>query len=272
MPLGPVAAAEPIGQGGDLGGGSGQARGQRGAAERIDVGLVDEVEARLEVRQDVEQAVAERDDRPGQAAGELLQGGVELCRRPRVDHAEHRLGPRQVEPAREERAERELARRGVPGTPGQALGQDQLDQRRRADRCGSRPAAAPCRCGDRARARSPRGAAASGPPPAAAPSRRSGRVGSGARDVGLEARQRDRPRLGPRQPHQAAKPRPGGAGDRRNRVGRVEGAARRSTRSRGIEVRANASSPPAARPRPRLSPVAVAVARRAPARSAVRLR
>ena len=51
----------------------GQARGQRGAAERVDVGLVDEVEVGLEVGEDIEQAVAERGDRPGQAAGQLLE-------------------------------------------------------------------------------------------------------------------------------------------------------------------------------------------------------
>ena len=52
----------------------GQAPGQRGAAERVDVGLVDEVEVGFQVGQDVEQAVAESVDRPGQAAGQLLAG------------------------------------------------------------------------------------------------------------------------------------------------------------------------------------------------------
>ena len=134
MPLGAVAAPEPGGQGGDLGGRLGQVVGQGRAAQGVDVGLVGEVEVGLEMGQDVEQAVAEPHDRPGEAAGELLQGGVELRRGPRVDHAEHRLGPRQVDPAREEGAERELARLGLPGPSGQAVRQQQAQQRGGADR------------------------------------------------------------------------------------------------------------------------------------------
>ena len=108
-----------------------------------------------------------RDDRPGQTAGQLLQRGVELRRGLCVDDAEHRLGPSQVDPAREEGAKRELTRLGMSGASGQAVRQDELDQRRRSRRCGSRPAAGPCRSSGRARAPVSRASAAGGRPPSA---------------------------------------------------------------------------------------------------------
>ena len=225
MPLGPVAAAEPVGQGGDLGGGLGQLAGQRGAAERVDVGLVDEVEVGLEVGEDVEQAVAERGDRPGQAAGELLAGP----RRAAPGSAASITPSTASARVRSIRPERKARRVNSPGSAcraprGQAVGQDELDQRRRADRVdlgqglpGVGPRARPER--DRRRA-----AAAAGRRPAVAPSRRSARVGGGGRRrSGSKPARAIAQRLGPDQPDEPAEPGPGRAGDRGDRVGRVEG-------------------------------------------------
>ena len=69
----PVAPAEAPGDGGDLGPRGFELRGQRGPAQRIDVGLIDEIEVRLEMGHKVEQPLAERDDRLREAAGQLLQ-------------------------------------------------------------------------------------------------------------------------------------------------------------------------------------------------------
>ena len=60
------------------------------ADDRGDVGLVDEVEVGLELDEAVEQTVAEVADRPGEAAGELAEGGVELAGGRRLDHARAR--------------------------------------------------------------------------------------------------------------------------------------------------------------------------------------
>ena len=104
------------------------------AADRVDVGLVDEVEPGLDVGEHVEQAVPEPLDRPGEAAGELLERRSDLGRRLRVDHREHRLGPRQVDPTRQEGPERELAGLGQPGAAAEAGREDRPEQGRRADR------------------------------------------------------------------------------------------------------------------------------------------
>ena len=43
-----------------------------GSAQRVDVGLVDEIEVGLEMSQQVEEPVAQAQDRSGQSAGQLL--------------------------------------------------------------------------------------------------------------------------------------------------------------------------------------------------------
>ena len=126
-----------------------QLRRQGRAAQRIDVGLLGEIEVGFEMGDHVEQMVAQRDDRPGQPARELLEGRVELGGVARFDHAEHRLGPREVDPAGEERPERELARLGMARTSAQAVGQDQVHEGRRSRPGGSRPRPGPCRSGRR---------------------------------------------------------------------------------------------------------------------------
>ena len=72
----------------------------------------------------IEQMVAHGQDGPRQAAGQLLERRVELGRVRRVDDAQHRLGAGQVDPAREERSQGELARLCVTGATSQAMGQD----------------------------------------------------------------------------------------------------------------------------------------------------
>ena len=82
------------------------------AFDRIDVRLVNEIKSGLDVREDVEQAIAREQDRFRQAAGELQQGGGQSLGSIGLDHVEHGLGLRQVEPARQKRAKGELARLG----------------------------------------------------------------------------------------------------------------------------------------------------------------
>ena len=57
---------------------------------------------------EVEQTVAQGGDRPGEAAGELLEGGVELSRIPGVDDSQHGLGPREIDAAGEKCTESEF--------------------------------------------------------------------------------------------------------------------------------------------------------------------
>ena len=108
--------------------------GQRRAAKRVDVGLVGEIEVCLEMSHQVEQAVSQVVDWPGQPARQLPQSGVELGRVAGVDHAQDRFGTGQVDPTGEKRAKSELARPGVPGPAVQTAGQYLRQQRKRADR------------------------------------------------------------------------------------------------------------------------------------------
>ena len=104
--------------------------------------LVGEIESGFEVAEQVQQGVAEPVQRLGQPAGQLSQGDVEFVGIGGVDHAEHRFGLREVDPAGEERSERELARLGQSRPGRAALPHDGLQQRRGADRVqfGDRPA------------------------------------------------------------------------------------------------------------------------------------
>ena len=159
----------------------------------------------------VEQVIAQRDDRPGQAAGELLECRVELSGVARVDHAEHRLGPRQVDPAGEERAERELARLGVARTAGSGSGPGPGSPAAASRPGGSRPSSGPCRCG--APARGPAAAGKSGRRPS---TRKQPCAGHGTQRGGARSRwpnevlERDPDRLGSREPDDAAHAGPGG--------------------------------------------------------------
>ena len=108
--------------------------GQRRAAKRVDVGLVGEIEVCLEMSHQVEQAVSQVVDWPGQPARQLPQSGVELGRVAGVDHAQDRFGTGQVDPTGEKRAKSELARPGVPGPAVQTAGQYLRQQRKRAHR------------------------------------------------------------------------------------------------------------------------------------------
>lgn len=82
----------------------------------------------------VQQVIAQREDRAREPAGELVQGGVELGGIRGLDDAQHGLGPRQVDAARQECAERELPWLGKPGPPGQAVAEDLSQERRRPDK------------------------------------------------------------------------------------------------------------------------------------------
>jgi hypothetical protein len=215
------AFAEPLCQGGELVRAPREASGQLAAAEFVDVRLVDEVEVRLEVREDVEEPVPERGDGRREATGQLFERLAELSGAARVDHAEDRLGPGQVDPPREERPEGELARLGQPRPARQAVGEQELQERRRAERvdlggglAGVRPRARP----ERERCRQ-RGAE---PVERVTPRAPFGPARQGGLDVGREPHQGDRPCRRPAQPHDPPEPEPRRARDRRDRVGRVK--------------------------------------------------
>ena len=70
-----------------------------GPTQRVDVVLVGEIKVRFEVCDHVEQMIAKCDDRSGKPTSKLLECGVELRGVARFDHAQNRLGPRQVDPA-----------------------------------------------------------------------------------------------------------------------------------------------------------------------------
>jgi hypothetical protein len=57
------------------------------------------VESRFELGKQVEQPLAQGRQGPGQTAGQLPQGGVELLLAASFDHAQHGLGLRQVDPS-----------------------------------------------------------------------------------------------------------------------------------------------------------------------------
>ena len=205
MAVGPLAIAEAPGQRGQLGAGSVQLRRQGRPAQRIDVGLLGEIEVRFEMCHHVEQMIAQRDDRPGEPARELLEGRVELGGVARFDHAQHRLGPREVDSAREERAERELARLGMASASAQAVGQDKVHEGHRADQMNLGHILA--RVGPRRR---PEGQHHRQERPQTIDPQRARRDAGAPRrqdllTVGNEARERDRDRRGAREPHDAAK-------------------------------------------------------------------
>ncbi len=107
--------------------------GQRGAAEEVDVGLVDEVQIRFEMGEDVEQAVAERGDGARETAGKLVERGFQLRGVRGLDHSQNGLRAGEVDPTGEERPQREFARFGEPRTVGQAMREHELQERRRGD-------------------------------------------------------------------------------------------------------------------------------------------
>ena len=122
MASGAVAVVEPTGQVGQHRGPLRRARPPAPPADRVDVGLLAEIEVGLELGDEVEQAVARGEDRTREAARELLERGVELRLGRRLDDPEDGLGPRQVDPTGEEGPERELARLGRGGHRGPGIG------------------------------------------------------------------------------------------------------------------------------------------------------
>ena len=162
-----------------------------------------------------------------------------------VDHAEHRLGPGQVDPAREEGAERELARLGVPRPAARQWARTSSSRGGEPTvwiSASGWPGVGPRARPERERRRQ---AAAAGRRPAAAP--RGARRGAGGGPVDRRARSppaRSARRLGPGQPDEPAEARARGAGDRGDRVGRVERAstvgARPSSRSLSFASRPGA--------------------------------
>ncbi len=128
-----VAGNEAMGQVYEVIGSPVQLGREHGSAQRIDVRLLGEIEIRLEVGHQIEQAVAHCQDGAGQAARQLFERCVELSGAIRVDHAQDRLGASQVDPAAKKGSQRELAGLGVPRALAQAIGQNQAGERRRAD-------------------------------------------------------------------------------------------------------------------------------------------
>ena len=98
-------------------------------ARRIDevIALFRKVDRRFEPRDQIEQRRVDLADRSRQRAVQLIERGARLQRRDRVDEIGDRFGLHQIDPAVEERAQRELARLGEPRAA--------RNRRRRRSRC-----------------------------------------------------------------------------------------------------------------------------------------
>ena len=160
-------------------------------------------------------------------------------------------------PAGEERAERELARLGLPGARRQAVGQDQARPAAASRRGGSRRRPGRCRSAGPARARASTGSERPQPvdPQRAPPDARRTSAAGAVADRARSPRGRSTSASGPSSRTMPAEPGPGRAGDRRDRVGRVEGDAvdRVATlRRRPLPAGVAASAAPSACSRSRL--------------------
>ena len=102
-----------------------QLAGQARAGERVDVGLLGEIEVGFEMGDQVEQAVPQAGDRVRETAGKLLQGRVQLGGFLRIDDAQDGLGPSEIDPAGQECPEGELAWFGRPRAEREAMREDQ---------------------------------------------------------------------------------------------------------------------------------------------------
>ncbi len=73
-----------------------------------------EVETCFQVRQQIQELLAQRVQRLRHAAGKLTQRGLQLVAIAGVDHSEHGLGLRQVEASGQKRPQGEFPRLGQP--------------------------------------------------------------------------------------------------------------------------------------------------------------
>ncbi len=102
-----------FGQGGHCCRRRGKSRFQLADRNELDV-FLREVQPGLQVSEQAQQVFAELRHRRGDATGQLPQGDIELTGVAGIDHAQHRLGLREIEPSGEKCPERELARLGQP--------------------------------------------------------------------------------------------------------------------------------------------------------------
>ena len=86
-PLGACAALQAVGELPDLGRRRVDRPGENPSLQRLDVGLVGEVEVGFEVGEDVGESVAESTDGSGETSGELPERRVELRGALGLDHA-----------------------------------------------------------------------------------------------------------------------------------------------------------------------------------------
>ena len=124
--IGPIAAFELFRQFGEVSRRVAERGRELAARNRVDVGFVDEIETRFEMGQGVEPSIAHLVERRGQSAGELAQSRLELGGIGGLDDAQDGLGLGQVDPAGQERAQRELTRLGEAGASFQTVGEDSL--------------------------------------------------------------------------------------------------------------------------------------------------
>ena len=99
---------------------------------RVGGRLVREVDRGFHVGEQVEQVVPQPSEGRAGATRQTVEGGGELGGSTRLDHREHRLRLHEVEPAREEGAEGELAPAGHPRAVATRRGDQGVDERRRA--------------------------------------------------------------------------------------------------------------------------------------------
>src|SRR5689334_19613790 len=60
--------------------------------------LIDKVQSRFELREEFEELLTQRSQRPADTSGKLLQRRLKILTAVGVDHAENRLGLRQIKP------------------------------------------------------------------------------------------------------------------------------------------------------------------------------
>ena len=95
--------------------------------------LVGEIKARFDVGQQLQQAVTQAVQRPGQAAGQLAQRDVQFRPIGSLDHTQHGLGLGQIDPAGQKRPQGELAWPRQPRPAAQSDRSSSCNKGRRSD-------------------------------------------------------------------------------------------------------------------------------------------
>ena len=121
----------------------GKAAAQFVGRDEADV-VFDEIQARFQIGQQIEQIAAHLLERPRQSAGQLPQRDLQLVAIGGIDHPQHGFGLGQINPAGEKRSQREFTRLRETCSAATNRLQDRGQQRRRTEACEFRPAVGAC--------------------------------------------------------------------------------------------------------------------------------